>query len=289
MVLLSRRTHSPGPSRVSAAAFALALLAGAHASSAEAERGAAELTVYAAASLRDVLAELRPALEEASGAVLVFNLGSSGDLARQIVAAAKADVFLSAGEKEMDEVEREGLVEAGTRRVLVSNQLVVVEPFDRAEPSPSLFAQPFKPEQVAAPHVKRLSLASPATVPAGRYAKAWLEQRSLWERVASRVLPAVDVRAALAAVESGGAQAGIVYRSDAALARRARIVHAVPLEEGPRIVYPIAAIRGRPQLARATRLLERLASAESLEAFVRAGFVATQRTDPVAPQRTDPR
>src|SRR5262245_6114896 len=125
-----------------------------------------ELAVYAATSTRDVLQAMEAAYEHDHGVDLVFNFGSSGDLSNQIVAAAQADVFLSADEKEMDKVEGAKLVAAGTRRPLLSNQLVVIEPAD----GPSIFTTPFDPRQLAGSEVKLLSLANVETVPAGRYA-----------------------------------------------------------------------------------------------------------------------
>jgi molybdate transport system substrate-binding protein len=229
-----------------------------------------ELTVYAATSTRDALQALEGPYEREHAVDLVFNFGSSGDLSKQIVAAAKADVFLSADEREMDRLEQAQLVAAGTRRALLSNQLAVIEPAD----GPSLFAQPFEPSQLADPRIERLSLANVETVPAGRYAKAWLERAGIWRDVSERVLPGVDVRATLAAVESGGAQAGIVYRTDVARSNRARIVFAVPVEEGPRISYPVAAIAGRPREAEARTLVDFLASPSARAVFEEFGFVA---------------
>src|SRR6187549_935848 len=107
-----------------------------------------ELVVYAATSTRDVLQALEAAYERDHAVDLTFNFGSSGDLSKQIVAAAKADVFLSADEKEMDKVEQAKLVAAGTRVPLLSNQLVVIEPAD----APSIFATPFEPSQLAEPN-----------------------------------------------------------------------------------------------------------------------------------------
>ena len=233
-----------------------------------------ELTVYAAASLRDVLQELAPAAEIASGARIVFNFGSSGDLARQIVAGNQADLFFSADEKELERVEAAGLVEPGTRRALLSNQLVLIEPVDGG---PSLFSAPFEPAQLADGRLEFLSLANTDTVPAGRYARAWLESRGVWTRVESRILPGVDVRAALAAVESGGARAGIVYRTDAARSKKVRIVHAVPLAQGPAISYPLAVLANRPEVARAQRLASFLGSPAALEVFERGGFIVQGR------------
>lgn len=233
-----------------------------------------ELTVYAAASLREAATELAKTYERDHGVALVFNFGSSTDLARQIVAGNQADVFFSADEKELDKVAAEKLLDEGSRASVLGNQLVVVEAIDPKDEARSVFVKPFTPEQLARPDVKALALADTATVPAGRYAKAWLEKKDLWKRVEARVVPGADVRATLAAVESGAAQAGIVYRTDAAVSKRVRVVHAVPLEEGPRIVYGFAALAKRPHVAEARAFLEFLRSAEARKVFEARGFVA---------------
>lgn len=249
----------------------LVLSAGCSGDAADAQAGETrvELTVYAATSTRDALQALESAYEGAHPVDLVFNFGASSDLSNQIVAAAKADVFLSADEKEMDKIERARLVAGGTRRPLLSNQLVVVEPASGA----SMFSQPFDPSQLAAQGVRLLSLGDVEAVPAGRYAKAWLEERGVWNDVLGRVLPGIDVRAALAAVESGGAQAGIVYRTDVARSSKVRVVHAVPLEEGPRISYPVAVVAGRPNEEAARAFVEFLASPGARATFEELGFL----------------
>lgn len=231
-----------------------------------------ELMVYAAASSRDVLAALEADLEKAHGVDLVFNFGSSSDLANQILAAAQADVYLSADEREMDRLEAAGLLAEGTRRSLLSNQLVVIEPADPRAPLP----RPFTPTALTTPAVERLSLGNVETVPAGRYAKAWLERVGVWAAVEPRVLPGVDVRAALAAVESGAADAGIVYRTDAARSTRAKVVFEVPLAEGPKISYPIAAIAGRPGREVAEALLASLTQPAAAAVFDRFGFLVLE-------------
>jgi len=220
----------------------------------------------AAASLRDVLDELAPALERATGARLVLNLGGSSDLARQIVAAARADLFFSADEAWMDHVAAAGLVDAASRRSPLSNRLVVVVPAASA-------LEIRDARDLAGPAVRRLSLAQPETVPAGRYAKAWLESRGAWDAVAARVVPALDVRAALAAVESGAIDAGIVYRTDAARSERVRIAFEVPVDEGPAISYALAAVAGRPRLGLARRVVDWLTGPEAAPVFERHGFV----------------
>jgi len=234
----------------------------------EARAAPLELAVYAAASTRDALQALAPDWEREHGVTLVLNSGSSGALARQIVAAARADVFLSADQTEMERVEAAGLVAAGTRRPLLSNRLVVVEPAGE----PSAFVQPFSPVQLAAGGVQRIALADPGSVPAGRYARAWLEAQGLWERLSGRVLCAVDVRAALAAVESGSVQAGIVYHTDAARSRRVRVVYALSPGEGPGIVYPLAVLRG-PHEAEARAFAAFLASPRARATFEGLGFL----------------
>lgn len=232
-----------------------------------------ELLVSAAASLRDALKEVGAGYEKHRPVKLVTNFGSSGDLARQIDAGAKVDLFLSADELEVDKLLKKGLVDETTRCVLLSNQLVVIEPLDPEHPESRGFSEPFEPAQLAAPRVKRLSLANTESVPAGRYAKAWLESKELWTPLAERVLPGVDVRAALAAVESGGAQAGIVYRTDATISKKVRLVYSVPLAEGPKIRYVAVVPKAAPQPAAARALLAELKTKESSEVFVRFGFV----------------
>jgi molybdate transport system substrate-binding protein len=121
--------------------------------------------------------------------------------------------------------------------------------------------------------VKRLALADPAAVPAGVYAKAWLEKQGLWKELEARVVPALDVRAALAAVEAGRVDAGVVYATDAAQSKRVRVALAVPEGEGPRIVYPVAALtRGKaPKGARA--FVRFLQGEAARRAFERYGFI----------------
>ena len=253
--------------------LALLVLAGALAASCAAgpDDAPPELTVYAAASLRDALEELAPRCQQALGVRLALNLGASSDLARQIVAANKADVFVSADEAWMDHVARAGLVDEVSRRVFLSNRLVVIAP------AGSRLAVASARDLARAP-AARISMASPEAVPAGRYARAWLEHAGVWPAVRERVLPGVDVRAALAAVESGGAELGIVYRTDAAISRRVRVLHEVSEAEGPRIAYTIAALGERPHLEGARRVASWLAGPDTRPVFERLGFVVPARS-----------
>ncbi|MBK7643574.1 MAG: molybdate ABC transporter substrate-binding protein [Planctomycetes bacterium] len=227
-----------------------------------------ELSVSAAASLRDVLKDVGTALEKRQPWKLVVNCASSGTLARQIEAGAKVDLFLSADEVEVDKLAKQKLVDEATRCVLLSNQLVLVEPLDQR-----LFPETFQPADLLNPSLKRLSLANTQSVPAGRYARSWLESKGLWKPLEARVLPGVDVRAALAAVESAGAQAGLVYRTDAALSKKVHVVYAVPLAEGPPIRYVAVVPKSAPHAEAARALLAELRTKASGEIFERFGFV----------------
>lgn len=222
-----------------------------------------EVLVFAAASLRDALGEAAPRFEARHGARLMFSFGASGDLARQILAADRADAFVSADELEADRLEAAGRLQPGMRRVLGSNALVVVVPAGEPE-------RPFEPADLA--RLDRVAIGNPATVPAGRYARAWLEALGLWDEVEPRLVPALDVRAALAVVEAGGAGAAIVYRSDAARSSRVRVVHAATGAAAPRIAYPGAGVRGGAQPRLGAAFVDFLGEAESQALFARHGF-----------------
>lgn len=227
---------------------------------------AERVLVFAAASTTDALQELGRAFTQEHGHTVEFAFGASSDLARQAVAGAPADAFLSADTAKMDLVEKAGLVQAGTRVDLLSNRLVVVVPVDSKRQVASA---------VDLKQVKRVALADPAAVPAGLYAKAWLERAGVWKELEPRVVPSLDVRAALAAVEAGRVDAGVVYATDAALSKRVRVVLTVPEAEGPRIVYPVAALsRGKAAVAGAA-FVRFLRSDTARRVFEKHGFVFT--------------
>ena len=261
-----------------ACALLFGLLLGAPGRAAGTAAEPVELTIYAAASLRDVLQELAPAVERATGARLVLNLGASSDLARQILAANRADVFFSADEDWMDRVAAAGWIDPGSHRAPLANRLAVVVPADSA-------LRIAGARDLASPAIRRLGLADPAGVPAGKYARAWLESQGQWAAVAQRVIPALDARAALAAVEIGAVDAGVVYRTDAALSRRVRVAYLVPEGEGPRIVYALAALRSRPELERSRAVVAWLCGPEATAVFERFGFIASAGAAQDSPSR----
>jgi molybdate transport system substrate-binding protein len=222
-----------------------------------------ELLVLAAASLTDVLQDLGAAFERRGGGRVRFSFGASSDLARQIVAGAPADVFFSADTARMDEVERAGLVDAAARRNVLSNVLVVIVP----DAAPTTIAAPGDLTKVA-----RLALADPEAVPAGIYARTWLASLGLWGPLKDKVVPTLDVRAALAAVEAGHADAAIVYATDAAVSKRARVAYRVPRDRGPPVVYVLAPLRPSKK-AGARELVRFLASRDAAPVYERFGFL----------------
>lgn len=225
---------------------------------------AAELQVFAAASLTDALKEMAPEYEKATGDKLVLNLGASSTLARQIQEGAPADLFLSADEAKMDGLEKRKLLLAGTRRSVLSNTLVVVVPADSS-------LRISGPADLVS--VRALALAEPQTVPAGIYAKDYLKSKGLWIKVIDRVVPTENVRAALAAVESGNVDAGIVYKTDAGISRKVKIAYEVPVAESPKISYPFAVLAGSGHREAARRLLDWLHSPPALAVFRKYGFL----------------
>jgi molybdate transport system substrate-binding protein len=223
------------------------------------------ITVSAAVSLSDVLAVVAEQYGREGRGSIRFNFGASNVLSRQIAAGAPVDLFISADEAQMDVVAAAQLVLDGSRVDLLRNQLAVIVPSDRARTMTSV-------RELTSDRFKRIALGDPEAVPAGVYAKAYLEQLDLWTAIAPKVVPSASVRAALAAVETGAADAAIVYRTDARVALKASIAYVVPADRGPRIVYPAAIIKTSASGDEARRFLDFLRSETAARIFERFGF-----------------
>ena len=222
-----------------------------------------ELLVFAAASLTDVLRELGPSYEKTSHDHVAFNFGASSDLARQIRAGAPADAFFSADVARMEELEQVNLVDRSERRQVLSNVLVIVVPADVA----TTISEPADVKKL-----RTIALANPEAVPAGVYAKTYLQSLGLWEALKDKVVPTLDVRAALAAVEAEHADAGIVYATDAAISKKVRVAFRVQREQGPPIVYTLAPLEASIKPG-ARALVRFLASREAAPTYERYGFI----------------
>jgi molybdate transport system substrate-binding protein len=227
---------------------------------------AAEVRVFAAASLTGAMKEIAPAFERATGERLVMNFAASSTLARQLVEGAPCDVFLSADEEKMDGLERRGLLLPGSRFAPLSNALVVVVPDDVQHPVKSA-------RDLASPRIRRLALAEMRSVPAGVYARIYLQNAGVWKTIESRVVPTDNVRSALAAVEAGNADAAIVYATDARVSKKTRVAFQVPPALAPPITYPFAALRDSTNKRGARRLLEYLRSSDARRIFAKHGFL----------------
>lgn len=232
--------------------------------------GAAEITVFAAASLTDALKQVASGFEQQSGDRVVFNFAASSTLARQIEEGAPADVFFSADEAKMDDLEAAGQIVKDTRASRLSNALVIVVPDDS-----TLAVKSARDLTNAA--VSRIALADTRVVPAGVYAKAYLTRLKLWPAIEPKVVPTENVRGALAAVESGNVDAGMVYRTDAAISRRVKIAFEVPRADGPKISYPVALVKEAPQPDAARKLLTYLGSDRAAAVFERFGFIVLKQ------------
>lgn len=225
------------------------------------------ITVSAAISLADALEAIIKVYSTAGGGPVRLNVAASNVLARQIVNGAPADVFVSADDAQMDVVQNAGRLVPGTRVDVLRNQLAVVTAPDRAAFVRDSFS-------AAPPEIRRLAIGDPAAVPAGVYARQYLESAGLWQAYEPRIVPTANVRAALTAVENGSADAAIVYVTDAAIAKRATVSFVVPQDRGPRIVYPAAMLTSSKDQAEARRFLTFLQGPEASAIFARHGFLS---------------
>jgi molybdate transport system substrate-binding protein len=230
---------------------------------------AAEVRVFAAASLTDSLKELAMGYAKRSNDRIVFNFGASSTLARQIEEGAPADIFFSADEARMDALETKGLIDKSSRKSRLSNSLVIVVAAENG-------ASVSSPQDLANPAIKRVSLGDPKAVPIGVYAKQYLQSLGIWPEVAPKIVATENVRAAMVAVEAGNADASIVYKTDAAISKKVRITFEVPPNQGPNISYPIALVKDAPAHEPARRVLEYLQSVEADAVFARYGFITAE-------------
>jgi molybdate transport system substrate-binding protein len=132
------------------------------------------------------------------------------------------------------------------------------------------------PKDLATDKVKRLALAETKSVPAGIYAKEYLQKHDLWSPVETKVIATENVRGALAAVESGNVEAAIVYKTDADISKKVRVAYEIPAEDGPAISYPMAAVKESKQPEAAKRFLQYLDSKDAAKVFEKAGFIVRE-------------
>jgi molybdate transport system substrate-binding protein len=225
-----------------------------------------EIMVSAAASLTDALNALKGPFErEHAGITLTYNFGSSGKLAQQIVQGAPSDVFLSASPKDMEKLAGQNLIVTESLTDFAKNELVLITNQNNPAPLASF-------EDLASAKLEHLAIGEPESVPAGRYAKEVFEKLNLWDKLQSKLVMGSDVRQVLTFVESGNAEAGVVYASDAAIAKGVKVLATANANWHQPIVYPGAVIASSAHQKEAKEFLAFLISEKGKEVLKKYGF-----------------
>jgi molybdate transport system substrate-binding protein len=228
---------------------------------------AADVTVFAAASLKNALDEAVKLYEGKTGGKVIVSYAASSALSKQIESGAPADIFFSADLDWMDYLQEQNLIDVASRHTLLGNTLVLIAPKDSRVSLP--IDKNFPLLQALGPDGK-LAMASVDSVPAGKYGKAALTYLGVWDQASPRVAQAVNVRAALAFVARNEAPLGIVYGTDAKSEPKVRVVGIFPADSHPKILYPVALLAAAKPEAR--RFLDFLLSPEAACAFEGQGF-----------------
>jgi len=226
-----------------------------------------ELTVSAAVSLKDAFNEVAELYEKRTGTKIHFNYGASGALQKQIESGAPADIFASAGAKQMDELASRNLIVPDTRTDFAGNSLVLIIP------AKGLTLSSFS--DLSNPSVKKVAVANPKTVPAGQYTEQTLNNLKLLPQLQSKLIFAEDVRQVLDYVAREEVDAGVVYSSDAFSAgSKVKVVALAPNNSHDPIRYPIALVRDSQQKEAARKFIDLVLSTEGQAALVKHGFQA---------------
>ncbi|MDF2838029.1 MAG: molybdenum transporter, periplasmic molybdate-binding protein [Paenibacillus sp.] len=232
----------------------------------EATGGQVELTISAAASLTDALEQIKDVYEKKTDNVtLMYNFGASGALQTQIEEGAPADLFLSAAAVNMKALVDGGFIEESKQTNLLGNELVVVVPADSKSNLTSM-------QDLQGDEWLKIAIGIPESVPAGNYAKGALEKESLWDALQDKLVQAKDVRQVLSYVETGNADAGFVYRTDAMSSIKSEIAFAVSPDSYPPIHYPVGIVKESKHQDEAAAFYEFLQSHEAHDIFVKHGF-----------------
>jgi molybdate transport system substrate-binding protein len=228
------------------------------------------LLISAAASLQNALEEVDPIFKGANSGVAVnYNFAASGPLQQQIEQGAPVDVFISAATSQMDALQNKNLILTDTRRNLLTNRLVLVVPNNS-----SLGLTNF--QQLTNSAVRKISVGEPRSVPAGRYAEELFTNLGILEQLRSKFVYGNSVRNVLGTVESGNADAGVVYVTDARISNQVRLVVTAPDNLHSPIIYPIAVMRASRNQQSARAYLQFLRSKQAQDIFKKYGFGIAQ-------------
>lgn len=223
-----------------------------------------EINVSAALGLKDALQEIQTEYEAANANVkLVFNLGPSGVLQKQLEQGVPADLFISASMKQINELQSKNLVVPSTRRILVNDKLVLIVPQNS-----QLVIESFQDLKT----VTRFGMGEPATVPAGQYAMELLKGIEVWEAVKDKAVQAKDVRTIISYVETGNVDAGIAFSTVAALSDKVKVVVVAPDGSHTPVMFPAVAMANAKHPKEAAALLDYLCGPQSAAIFQKYGF-----------------
>lgn len=224
---------------------------------------AGDITIFAAASLKDALDQISQEWQTKTGDKVTISYAGSSQLAKQIQSGAPADLFISAAENWMDELQKSENIDPATRTDLLGNTLVLVGPADAADVDLAALPETLKDG--------KLAMALVDSVPAGQYGKEALTKLDLWSKVEGYVAQADNVRAALALVATGEAPFGIVYGSDAVAEPKVKVVATFPEDSHAPITYPAAVVKGGNE-ADAGKFLTGLRDESATKVFESQGF-----------------
>jgi molybdate transport system substrate-binding protein len=226
------------------------------------------IRVGVAISLKDAMDQISRSYEAETGVKVALVYGSSGQIAAQISSGAPIDVFISAANKQIDDLTRQSLVQTETRKVVAGNSLVLVVPADAKDP-PAGF------KSLAGTSVKRLAIGDPRSVPAGDYAMQVLKHLKLDDGLKGRLIYGANVRQVLSYVERGEVDAGIVYSTDAKLSSdKVKVIATAPAESHEPIVYPAVIVKGSDNPDAAKRFLEYVGTDKARQTLTKLGFTA---------------
>ncbi|MUT68024.1 molybdate ABC transporter substrate-binding protein [Paenibacillus sp. NEAU-GSW1] len=243
--------------------LALAILA-APIQPAAAAKAKTELLVSAAASLQDSLDEIEIAYEKANPDInLTFNYASSGTLQKQIEQGAPADLFFSAGKKQMDALVKQGLISES--KTLLKNELVMVIPSNSKKTFMTI-------KQLTDKGIKKIAIGQPESVPAGQYAKEALTARKVWDSLEPKLVLAKDVRQVLTYVETGNVDAGFVYKTDALTSTKVKIALKISPSVHTPIVYPAGIVKETKHSTEAKAFYAYLQTKAATSVFEKYGF-----------------
>jgi molybdate transport system substrate-binding protein len=225
-----------------------------------------ELTIAAASSLANVTADIVKDYKTiAPNVTLTFTYGASGSLQTQIEQGAPVDIFMSAAEKQMDALDKENLLQPGTRTDLLLNKLVLITPKDS-----TLVIKSFS--DLGTTIVKKIAIGDPASVPAGQYAQQAFTTLGIWDTVKAKSNLGTDVRQVLTWVESGNVDCGVVYATDAASSDKVTVICEAPAGSIDKIVYPVAALKSSKNAEAAQSFITYLKSSSAAALFQKYGF-----------------